>query len=78
MSKAQLAQCVWVVEFSQAGCEILDENRTLIATGTRVGNLFYLNCRKNLQRMNAVAGNNLLRARKASGTDALVTWDHRA
>lgn len=41
------------VEFGAAGCEIIDENRKLIATATRVGSLYYLNCRKDCQRMNA-------------------------
>ena len=32
------------VEFSEAGCEIMDEDRKLIATATSVGSLFYLKC----------------------------------
>ena len=30
----------------------MDEDRKLIATATRVGSLYYLNCRKNRQKMN--------------------------
>ena len=40
------------VEFSEAGCEIMDEDQKLIATATRIGSLYYLKCRKDRQKMN--------------------------
>ena len=55
LSVSKAAKSGKTVEFSEAGCEIVDVNRKLIATGTRVGSLYYLNCRKNGQRMNAAA-----------------------
>ncbi len=38
--------------FSEVGCHILDANRKLIATGSRVGSLYYLDCRTDCQQIN--------------------------
>ena len=43
------------VEFSEAGCEIMDENRMLIATATNIRSLYYLNCREDRRKVNVAA-----------------------
>ena len=51
MSKA--AEAGKSVTFSEAGCQILDADRKLIAVGNRAGNLYYLECRIDCQQANA-------------------------
>ena len=41
--------------FSEAGCRILDAKRKLVAAGTRVGSLYYLDCLTGCQQINAAA-----------------------
>ena len=57
------------VEFSKAGREIMDENRKLIATATRVDSLYYLNCREDRQKLN-------VEAKKSQGTEEII-WHRR-
>ena len=38
--------------FGEASCQILDANRKLIAVATRIGDLYYLNCRTDHQQFN--------------------------
>ena len=44
ISVSQVTGSGKTVKFTDAGSQILDENQKLIATGSRVGSLYYLNC----------------------------------
>ena len=55
LSVSRVTNSVKAVKFSEAGCEFHNENRELIGTATRVGRLYYLNCRRDRQQMNAAA-----------------------
>ena len=41
-----------MTKFSEASCQILDANRKLIAEGSRVGSLYYLDCQTDCQQIN--------------------------
>jgi len=55
LSVSRVTKAGKAVEFNEAGCVITDENRKLIGTATRVGNLYYLNCRDGRAQSNAAA-----------------------
>ena len=45
--------------FGEANCQILDEQRKLIAVANRVGDLYYLNCHSHLQKVHTAANKSL-------------------
>lgn len=49
ISVSKIAKAGKMIEFSETSCQILDLNRMLIVVATRVGSLYYLNCRTDHQ-----------------------------
>ncbi len=52
LSVSKATEAGKTTRFSEAGCQVLDDNRKLIATASRVGSLYYLNCRSDCQQIN--------------------------
>ena len=53
LSVSKAAESGKTTKFDETGCQILGKNCTVIATATRVGSLYYLNCQVK-QQVNAV------------------------
>ena len=58
VSVSKITEAGKMIEFSETGCNILDSNRKLIAVATRVGSLYYLNCRTDHQQANPAENRN--------------------
>ena len=59
------------IRFGEGSCQILDENKKLITVATRVGDLYYLNCRPGFQKSHS-AVDKRKKQRKMSGIDILA------
>lgn len=65
-----------VTTFDKRDCQVLEANRKLIATGGRVGNLYYLDCQivsKSMQLGTKAKGQ-----RTTSGIYVMGTWEYKA
>ena len=54
ISVSKIAKAGKMIEFSETSCQILDLNWMLIVVATRVGSLYYLNCRTDHNNNNLI------------------------
>ena len=55
LSVSRISDAGKTTRFGEASCQILDDNRKLIGVATRVGDLYYLNCRPGFQKSHTAA-----------------------
>ena len=55
LSVSKITDAGKTTRFGEASCQILDENKKLIAIATRVGDLYYLNCHPRFQKSHTAA-----------------------
>ena len=65
------------ISFIDDSSQITSVNQKLVATATRVGNLYHLNCRAACQHVNAAESRKeRKRQRRMCGIVVLATWEH--
>ena len=55
LSVSKMSDAKKFTRFGEANCQVLDENKKLIAVATRLGDLYYLNYRSDSQRTHTAA-----------------------